>query len=51
MSLAVAIIPMVPTFRDTMDSSGRAHAEIGRLARMLSAILLIEIASLVGSYH
>lgn len=51
MSLAVAIIPMVPTLRDTVDSHGRGHAELGRLARMLSVILLIEIASLVGSYH
>lgn len=51
MSLAVAVIPMVPTLRDTLDSQGRAHAELGRLARMLAAILLIEIASLVGSYH
>lgn len=51
MSLAVAIIPMVPTLRDTLDSTGRSHAELGRLARLLSVILLIEIASLVGRYH
>ena len=51
MSLAVAIIPMVPTLRDTLDSTGRGHAELGRLARLLSVILLIEIASLVGRYH
>ena len=57
MSLAVAIIPMVATARDhealasTRDSSGRTHAELTRMARLLTVILLIEMASLVGIYH
>ena len=51
MSLAVAIIPMVYTARDHADSTGRTHAELARLARLLSALLLIEIASLIGNYH
>ena len=51
MSLAVAIIPMVASSRDSIDSTGRSHAELARLARLLSAILVIEIAALVGNYH
>lgn len=55
MSLAVAVIPMVATPRDSApqraDSSGRTHAELSRLARLLSVLLLIEVTSLVGNYH
>lgn len=54
MSLAVAVIPMVATARDMAagtDSSGRTHAELSRLARLLSVILLIEVVSLIGNYH
>jgi phospholipid/cholesterol/gamma-HCH transport system permease protein len=54
MSLAVAIIPMVATAHDLAertDSSGATHAELTRLARLLTVILLIELASLVGVYH
>lgn len=51
MSLAVAIIPMVATTRDHDDQGSRAHAELIRLARLLSVMLMIEIAALVGSYH
>lgn len=50
MSLAVAIIPMVVGLRDTQTGGGQAHAELNRLARLLSVILVIEIASLVGNY-
>lgn len=50
MSLAVAVIPMVTTMRDVKGGS-RAHAELVRLARLLSAMLLIEIAALVASYY
>ncbi len=51
MSLAVAIIPMVTTAHDASAGGSRAHAELVRLARLLSVMLLIEIAALVGSYH
>ncbi len=51
MSLAVAIIPMVATTSDQGEQGNRAHAELIRLARLLSVILMIEIAALVGSYH
>ncbi len=51
MSLAVAIIPMVATASDHDEQGSRAHAELIRLARLLSVMLLIEIAALVGSYH
>ena len=57
MSLAVAIIPMMATVSDhealagSLDSSGRTHAELVRLARLLTVILLIELVSLVGIYH
>ena len=51
MSLAVAIIPMVVGLRDTHPNGGQAHAELDRLARLLTAILVIEIAALVGNYH
>lgn len=51
MSLAVAIIPMVATTSDHDGQGSRAHAELIRLARLLSVMLLIEIIALVGSYH
>lgn len=51
MSLAVAIIPMVVGLRDTQASGGQVHAELDRMARLLTAILVIEIAGLVGNYH
>jgi len=46
LSLAVAIIPMLPAPRE-----GRPGADIGRLARLLSVILLIELLSLLGNYY
>ncbi|GAP35154.1 ABC transporter permease [Piscinibacter sakaiensis] len=55
MSLAVGVIPLVATPRDAtpdrLDSSGRTHAELARLARLLAVILAIEIVSLVAIYH
>ncbi|WP_418318611.1 MlaE family ABC transporter permease [Piscinibacter sakaiensis] len=51
MSLAVALIPMVTTALDVAQGGSRAHAELVRLARLLTVMLLIEIAALVGSYY
>ncbi len=51
MSLAVAVVPMVPGLHDRRDSTGQAHAELTRLARLMSAILLIELIGLFGNYH
>ncbi len=51
MSLAVAVIPMVATAHDSGGQGSRAHAELIRLARLLSVMLIIEITALVGSYH
>ena len=54
-SLAVAIIPMVPTPRQSADvtshAGGRTHADLSLLARLLTVILLIEVGSLVGNYY
>ena len=49
LGLAVAIIPMVPTPRET--TAGAANADITRLARLLAVVLLIEMVSLVGNYY
>jgi phospholipid/cholesterol/gamma-HCH transport system permease protein len=46
LSLAVAIIPMLPATRE-----GRSGADISRLARLLAVVLLIELLSLVGNYY
>lgn len=46
LSLAVAIIPMLPA-----PQEGRSGADIGRLARLLAVILLIELLSLFGNYY
>jgi len=46
LSLAVATVPMLPAPRE-----GRPGADIGRLARLLSVILLIELLSLLGNYY
>jgi phospholipid/cholesterol/gamma-HCH transport system permease protein len=51
LSLAVAIIPMVPTPREGGADVGAFNPEISRLARLLAAILLIEVVSLVGNYY
>lgn len=54
LSLAVAVIPMVTTPRELVASvpaSGRAPADLARLARLLAVILLIEVLSLVGNYY
>jgi phospholipid/cholesterol/gamma-HCH transport system permease protein len=51
MSLAVAIVPMVAAPDEASDSTGHAHAELARLARLLAAIVLIEVLALVGNYH
>ena len=50
-SLAVAIIPMVPTAREGAAGEPQSGADITRLARLLAVILLIEMLSLVGNYY
>ena len=50
LSLAVAIIPMVPT-PDDHAGGNAVNAEITRLARLLAVVLLIEMVSLVGNYY
>jgi len=51
LSLAVAIIPMVPTPREGLAGDGRASANLTRLGRLLAVVLLIEMLSLVGNYY
>jgi phospholipid/cholesterol/gamma-HCH transport system permease protein len=51
LSLAVAIIPMVPTPREGLVGDGRASANLTRLGRLLAVVLLIEMLSLVGNYY
>ena len=51
MGLAVAMIPMVTTARESADAARRANADLIRLARLLAVILLIEVGSLVGNYY
>jgi len=46
LSLAVAIIPMLPGARESA-----AGADLSRLARLLAVVLLIELLSLVGNYY
>ena len=51
LSLAVAIIPMVPTPPESQLGGGQGNADITRLARLLAVVLLIEMVSLVGNYY
>jgi phospholipid/cholesterol/gamma-HCH transport system permease protein len=51
LSLAVAIIPMVPTPAEGSGQSSWVSPDITRLARLLSVVLLIEMLSLVGNYY
>ena len=51
LSVAVAIIPMVPTPHEASGSAARVNADITRLARLLAIVLLIEMVSLVGNYY
>jgi phospholipid/cholesterol/gamma-HCH transport system permease protein len=51
LSLAVSIIPMVPTPREGEPGAGKFNAEITRLARLLAVVLMIEMVSLVGNYY
>lgn len=51
LSLAVAIIPMVPTPREGLAGDGRSSANLTRLGRLLAVVLLIEMLSLVGNYY
>lgn len=51
LSLAVSIIPMVPTPREAKGSAARRNADLVLLARLLAVILLIEVLSLVGNYY
>jgi phospholipid/cholesterol/gamma-HCH transport system permease protein len=50
-SLAVSIIPMVTTPRETLATALKVSADLTRLARLLAVILLIEVLSLVGNYY
>jgi phospholipid/cholesterol/gamma-HCH transport system permease protein len=49
LSVAVAVIPMVPTPNDM--KAGRGNADIVRLARLMAVVLLIEMLGLVGNYY
>ena len=51
LSVAVAIIPMVPTASEGAARAPQANADITRLARLLAVVLLIELLSLVGNYY
>ena len=51
LSLAVAVIPMVPTPREGAAAAGQANADMVRFGRLLAVILLIELLSLVGNYY
>jgi phospholipid/cholesterol/gamma-HCH transport system permease protein len=51
LSLAVSIVPMVPTPREGQPGVGWAHAEVIRVARLLAVVLLIEMLGLVGNYY
>ena len=51
LSVAVAIIPMVPTPREGTGGAARVYADITRLARLFAVVLLIEMVSLVGNYY
>ena len=51
LSLAVAIIPMVPTPGEGDTGASLSRADLARLARLLAAVLLIEMLSLVGNYY
>ncbi len=51
LSLAVAVIPMVPTPRESVSGAARVNADIIRLARLMAVVLLIEMVSLVGNYY
>lgn len=51
LSLAVAVIPMVPTAADAAPGSTWVNPDITRLARLLAVVLLIEMISLVGNYY
>jgi phospholipid/cholesterol/gamma-HCH transport system permease protein len=48
LSLAVALIPMVPLAR---EDALAGRSDIARLARLLAVVLLIELLSLVGNYY
>lgn len=50
LSLAVAIIPMLPTPRELQDAP-LGGGDIGRLARLLAVVLAVELLSLVGNYY
>ena len=51
LSVAVAIIPMVPTPSEGVAGAHQSNADITRLARLLAVVLLIELLSLVGNYY
>ena len=51
-SLAVALIPVAAFLRGQRPTSGaRVSPELESLVRLFTAILLIEVVSLVGNYH
>jgi phospholipid/cholesterol/gamma-HCH transport system permease protein len=51
LSVAVAVLPIASVLYDGPRVRTRTSAEIQSLLRVFSAILLIEIASLVGNYY
>ena len=51
LSLAVSLIPIGSAWRDPATVRVPAHAELQGLVRMAVAILLIEIAALMGNYY
>ncbi len=50
-SLAVALIPVAAFVRARPQARNRSAPEVESLVRLFSAILLIEVVSLLGNYH
>jgi phospholipid/cholesterol/gamma-HCH transport system permease protein len=50
-SLAVAIVPMAASAKRDADGGYGRRSDITEFARLLSVLLLVEVASLVGNYY
>ena len=50
-SLAVALIPVAAFLRGRVPGASRSSPELESLVRLFAAILLIEVASLMGNYY
>ncbi len=51
LSMAVSLIPVTTVLDDHARRTERAGLEVAGLVRMLLALLLIEVGSLVGNYY